>query len=232
MFGVDRFIEVCFIAEGDVKQGSSKEEIEEETNELDFKGTNDLKTVDSIKEWLLNTNFNQMDVGTNAIQHTKSINQDCELTQPLLKSRKGFVFCTYCKNTIMSSTYQLHVWENHGKLIHGNSCTKCNQLFASKTSWVCHMKDKHRRAITLELSCTICNKLFASKRSLGCHMNEMHSGVVIRIPCPDCGRIFSRKPNMKAHRESMHLGKEFPCTICNIEFHNISSQRRHRIKNH
>ena len=232
MIGVDQFIEVCVIAEGEVKQEDIEEEIEEDTDEFDFKGTYDLKTVDSIKEWLLDTDLYQMDVRTNNIKPTQSENQDCELTQPPQKSRKSYVSCTYCKHTIMSSTYQLHVWENHGKLIHGNICTKCNELFASKTIFKCHMRDKHSGQLTRENICTKCNKVFASKRSLGCHVNEMHSEVVIRIPCPDCGRIFSRKPNMKAHRESMHLGKEFPCNICNIKFHNISSQRRHRIKNH
>lgn len=246
MFGVDKFIEVCVIAEGDVKEEDIKEEIEEEIDELEFKETNDLKTVDSIKEWLLKTDFNKKDAKTNSIK-TMSGNPNFQLTQPHLESRESFVLCTYCKNTILSSTYQLHVWEHHGKLIHSkftnqeagqkcinknNRCTKCDKLFSSKDSLVCHMKDIHSGEIALENICTKCNKLFSSKRSLACHVNEKHSGVITRVPCPECGQVFSRKPNMKAHRESMHLGKVFPCNICNIQFPNISSLRRHRIKNH
>ncbi|KAJ0057324.1 hypothetical protein NL108_002262 [Boleophthalmus pectinirostris] len=100
----------------------------------------------------------------------------------------------------------------------GYTCGECNMVFASRETYVGHMRKKHGK-ILKKHPCHHCEKSFCSMHSLCRHNRLKHKGLHNVLPCPQCPPLsqpFTKRVLLDQHTQLIHGDQERKTAHTNI----------------
>ena len=153
---------------------------------------------------------------------------------------KAVFSCEMCDKTFFRQrSLVTHVREKHMNVSDGilhpstvseqilHPCTLCDKVFSRKFNLDCHMRS---HLGTHPYSCQLCKKSYTNKAHYACHMRGHGLNI---YDCDQCDQSFPFDSDLQIHKKSAHgtnpLGKEYTCTVCNIDFQTSFRYKRHRL---
>ena len=118
-----------------------------------------------------------------------------------------------------------HDMKFHARLL----CNEFGKDFRSKSTLTSHMATAHKVVddVAVSYSCPFdgCGKVFLSKVRFQFHTNK-HTGLK-PYSCSNCQRVFISNYKKTEHEKICKKEKEIKCEICNVNFTDSQSLKRH-----
>ena len=126
--------------------------------------------------------------------------------------------CIFCKNlfeVIPSYNYSVHL----------NRVSRGEPRYVEAFRFW-HEFDVAESSEETQLRCKVCRLRFTRYEDKLRHQDSVH--LKQSLTCTQCKATFTRKDSLKKHKDELHGQDEyFECDICNVQFMNISSFKRH-----
>ena len=90
-------------------------------------------------------------------------------------------------------------------------CSKCDQVYTSKTALAKHNETKHEGIMHY---CNQCDYKCTRKENLNLHIQYEHEGMEGKYACDNCNQKFKTNEALKSHVIRDHEGSAFTCEEC------------------
>lgn len=136
--------------------------------------------------------------------------------------------CSHCGKTFAAQ----HRMKAH-QLIHearnkSYKCTKCEEVFESKSLKNYHLQNKH--GSENRYRCPYCNESFKRYIDRLRHLKEIHDKTV-EYPCHLCAAVFSLSDQRTKHIRNVHVkNTNYQCTFCSNKFVTAYHLKSHLVK--
>lgn len=105
----------------------------------------------------------------------------------------------------------------------------CGKSFTMRDSLIKHNKNIHEN--TRKHPCDRCPTMLSTRMSLRRHIESCHLKLK-SFNCDSCNAVYTEHKSLKSHIQKVHLGiveKRIPCDLCDLQFPNQWSLRRHHL---